>query len=374
MLKVLNLKNFKCFEKQEFGLGNLTLLTGLNGMGKSTVMQSLLSLRQSYEQNLLPKTGLSLNGDWVNLGKASDLLFEDAQEDIIGISLELSDSRKAEFKFDYIGESDVIKLNPSSQIDNTFFSDESLFNDDFQYLGAERVGPRVAYSVSDFSVRQHRRLGTQGQFTAYYISIFGEQEANSSLFHPLAPSNSLKNQIEAWISEVTPGTQIHTTHQPGIDLVSLQYSFARGASGVTKPFRSTNVGFGITYTLPVITALLTAKPGDLLLIENPEAHLHPRGQRKIGELISLVANLGVQVIVESHSDHVLNGIRIATHENKIKPDLVKIHFFSIDYSNPTKKTQVVTPNLDADGRIDRWPDGFFDEWDKTLDQLLTPKK
>lgn len=74
-------------------------------------------------------------------------------------------------------------------------------------------------------------------------------------------------------------------------------------------FTAQNVGFGISYVLPIVLALVKAKKGELIILENPEAHLHPRGQRKMGELIARAAQGGVQVIVETHSDHILNGIR-----------------------------------------------------------------
>ena len=74
-------------------------------------------------------------------------------------------------------------------------------------------------------------------------------------------------------------------------------------------------------------ALLSAKRGTLVLLENPEAHLHPQGQVRIGELIARTAASGVQILVETHSDHVLNGIRLAVHAGKIEPDQVKLQYF-----------------------------------------------
>lgn len=156
-----------------------------------------------------------------------------------------------------------------------------------------------------------------------------------------------------------------------MDLVNLEYSFVTGKH-VSNKFRSTNVGFGLTYTLPVIVALLAAGKGSLIMIENPEAHLHPKGQVCIGELMAIAASSGVQVVVESHSDHILNGIRLAVYNQKIAPDKVMLHYFERKEINQGK-TSVVTPTIDQNGRIDRWPDGFFDVWDKCLETLLTPR-
>ncbi|MEC4868258.1 MAG: AAA family ATPase, partial [Jaaginema sp. PMC 1078.18] len=87
MIYSLKLKNFKCFEDQSLALKNLTLLSGLNSSGKSSVLQSLLLLRQSYQQDLLTDIGLAINGDLVCLGTAQDILFEAATEDIIGFEI-----------------------------------------------------------------------------------------------------------------------------------------------------------------------------------------------------------------------------------------------------------------------------------------------
>ena len=80
MIRKLQLQNFKCFESLSLELGKISLLSGLNGMGKSTVLQSLLLLRQSYLQQLLPNTGIAINGSIINLGTAQDVLYEGAIE------------------------------------------------------------------------------------------------------------------------------------------------------------------------------------------------------------------------------------------------------------------------------------------------------
>lgn len=370
MIKTISLKNFKCFEKQDFDLGNLTLLTGLNGAGKSSVIQSILSIRQSYERNILKDTGLSLNGDFVRLGKAYDVLFEDAPDEIISIGMVTDKNQSARWEFEYQKDTDVLKLAKSSLIDKEVFN-EALFDDRFQYLAAERIGPRVIYNTSDFFVGQHKRIGIKGEFAPQFLALYGDEEVKiKGLLHSNSRNNQLRGQLEAWLSEVTPGTRIHTTQHQGMDLINLEFSFAHGAN-VTKQFRSTNVGFGITYTLPVLMAVLASNPGDFIIIENPEAHLHPKGQRKLGELLAIAASGGVQILVESHSDHLLNGIRIAVYEKRASAKDIKVHFFASNRKLDSKMTSVVSPEIDDKGRLNNWPEDFFDEWDKSLEKLLT---
>lgn len=364
MLSSLYLKNFKRFKDQALKLGALTLLSGLNGTGKSSVIQSLLLLRQSYQQNLLNTVGLALNGDLLNIGTAKDALFSDAQQDTISFSIAFESGKTAEWSFDYDSQSDVLSLS-SAPVSLDVYQ-HSLFDDSFQYLQAERLGPRRFFEMSDFQVRQHRQLGTHGEYTAHYLTVFGSEKiASPALAHPSTSSLNLLQQVEAWLGEISPSTRLIINSNPEIDLVNLQFSFLGGSQ-----YRATNVGFGITYTLPVIVAILAAKPGALLLIENPEAHLHPRGQAQIGGLLARAASIGIQVIVESHSDHVLNGIRLAIHGGRLKPEDLALRFFQ--YQSSLDMISVIAPTIDRNGRIEQWPDGFFDEWDRSLDALLEP--
>lgn len=371
MINLLNLYNFKCFADHQLDLGALTLLSGLNGMGKSTVLQSLLVLRQSYQQGLLENRGLSLNGDMVRIGTARDALFETAQDERIGFGVTWADGREARWMFNYNSKSDVLAADAATLSPGVF--ETSLFADSFHYIQAERIGPRVSFETSDYLVRQHRQLGTRGQYTVHFLSVFEREEIPhvTTLGHPRAESSRLRDQVEAWIGEVSPGTRIHPNQHSGLDLVSLEYSFVSGQQ-VSNHYRSTNVGFGITYTLPILVAILSAPAGTLILLENPEAHLHPKGQAQIGRLLALAASCGIQIIVETHSDHVLNGIRLAVHAGEIDHQNVYLKYFDRARNHEQIVPEVVTPRIDRNGRIDYWPEGFFDEFDKNLAELLTP--
>jgi predicted ATPase len=128
------------------------------------------------------------------------------------------------------------------------------------------------------------------------------------------------------------------------------------------------VGFGLTHILPIVTAALIARPSQVLLIENPEVHLHPAGQSQMGEFLARVAATGVQIILETHSDHVLNGLRRAVRNKAMGPDDVAIYFFNErDRAKRGEVSQVVSPAIDREGNLDHWPEGFFDQFDKDMD-------
>ncbi|CBN57923.1 MULTISPECIES: AAA family ATPase [Kamptonema] len=379
MITSLKLLNFKPFAELSLDFKKLTLFSGLNSTGKSSVMQSLLLLRQSYQQGLLPEKGLALNGDLVKIGTAKDALFEGAEEELIGFDIVWENNSKGVWRFKYDKEVDVLNIDSEPVSSEVYKS--NLFGNNFHYLQAERIGPRSFNEMSDYQVRQLGQLGIKGEYAAHFLAINGRKVIpNNSLSYPeiksktqrekeqsTAKSMDLIDQVEAWMGEVSPGTRLKIDTKSDVDLMSFQYSY-----GDSNPYRATNVGFGISYTLPIIVAALTSTPGTIILIENPEAHLHPKGQVKMGQLLALAASGGVQVVIETHSDHVLNGIRLAVHGGKLAPKDVRLHYFQRQNKEGQAVTDVVSPKIDRNGRIDRWPDGFFDEWDNSLEILLEP--
>lgn len=378
MITSLHLLNFKPFANQLLEFKKLTLFSGLNSTGKSSVMQSLLLLRQSYQQGLLPEKGLALNGYLVNIGTARDALFEGAKEDLIGFGIVWENNNKATWRFKYDREVDVLNIDSEPVSSEVYKS--NIFGNNFHYLQAERLGPRPFNEMSDYQVRQLGQLGIKGEYAAHFLAINGRAAIpNSNLSHPdvklkrqnleQTPNKSMDliDQVEAWMGEISPGTRLKIDAKSDVDLMSFQYSY-----GDSNPYRATNVGFGISYTLPIIVAALASTPGTIILIENPEAHLHPKGQVQMGELLALAASGGVQVAIETHSDHVLNGIRLAVHGGKLDPKDVQLHYFQRQNREGQAVTEVISPRINRNGRIDRWPDGFFDEWDKSLEILLEP--
>lgn len=372
MICSLCLINFKPFKNQLLEFRALTLLSGLNSTGKSSVLQSLLLLRQSYQQGLLPEKGLALKGDLVHIGTAQDAFREGATKEYLGFDIVLdTNSTEGIWRFNYDQElyasPDVLNLASPPVPQEVYKS--SIFSPKFHYLQAERIGPRSSYDMSDDRVRRLGQLGTKGEYTAHFLFVHGREVIpNSDLSYPQAKSMDLIDQVEAWMREVSPSTRININSSPDMDLVSLQYSY-----GDSNPYRATNVGFGISYTLPIVVAILASEPGTLILIENPEAHLHPKGQAKMGELLALAASCGVQVVIETHSDHVLNGIRLAVHGGKLDPKDVQLHYFERQEREGQVITEVLSPRIDRNGRIDQWPDGFFNEWEKSLKALLKPR-
>lgn len=358
MIKQMKISNFKCFENLDISLGSLNVFSGLNGMGKSTMIQSLLMLKQSQQQNYLPKN-ICLNGDYVNLGIGQDILYEHANEE--KIELEISDSnKKFSISIGYEKSSDVLPVNYIEE------ANISLFRNSFEYLNAERTSPQVIYPKSSFYIDSKEQLGINGQYTAHFLSKY--QDNLPSWDSCDGKETTIKGAVQFWLNEISPNVKIDVMEIENTDLARIGYYYFELER--SRTFRPTNVGFGISYILPVIVALIKATKGSVLIIENPEAHLHPKGQRKMGELIARCAANGVQVFVETHSDHVLNGIRIAVKNNLIANTDVQLFYFTKELINDLIVHTVEIPRLNEKGKVDHWPDGFFDEWEKALDEII----
>jgi predicted ATPase len=171
--------------------------------------------------------------------------------------------------------------------------------------------------------------------------------------HANTQNYSIHKNIELWMSEISPGFSLTTeiVENAGIS----HTTFQANGSDKTKPI---NMGFGLSYALSIVTSLLITKPNGLVIIENPEAHLHPRGQSYLGRLIALSALAGVQVVVETHSDHLLNGIRvIARLKDEYKKGMFKVYYVSAG----EEQSNVDEITIGSKGELSSWPEGFFDQ-------------
>ena len=368
MITRVAVENFKCFEKEELDFSYLNLFSGINSMGKSTMIQALLLLRQAQEQNALDK-GIYLNGKYTNIGVGRDLLYVGAQENVIGIGLE-SENGYYRKHYHYERDADFIREIKPDKGNTTLGM--NLFESGFTYIAADRQGPQNSYKKSYYEVWEQRQIGSHGEYAVHYLKEHElDDVTNKMVLYEGEKNHRITRQVECWMSEITPGVSFRTEDYGHSNMVGL--TVHQLSTMTAEYFSVQNVGFGISYVLPVILALVKAKPGELVILENPEAHLHPKGQRKMGELIARAAQGGVQIIVETHSDHVLNGIRLSAKKNVIDPDKVRLFYFD-RHIKEEKDERVVLPTvqkpvLQKDGRLSFWPEGFFDEWDKAIDEL-----
>jgi predicted ATPase len=387
MIKQVTIKNFKALRNASISLSNLTVFTGINGMGKSTFIQALLLLRQSHLEKRLPKLLLLNSEKYVSLGKSKDVFnFHADYEESIEIKLETTLLGKIDIKTnDRTGRA---WLNIDSYLPKEWLQveNEPLFIDkkEFQYLQAERVSPKSTYGTDEYEVVELRNLGNKGEFTAHFIAKHKDEKVKlPSLINKSGKSDNLLAQLDTWLSKITKGVRLISNLDESANSARISYQFDDG-DDLTPEFSPVNVGFGLTYVLPVLVAVLSAKPGDLVIIENPESHLHPTGQSAIGYFLSLAAQDGLQLIVETHSDHLMHGIRIATKEH-VKNQLVGIDsenvaIFYFNRESQKHNTEIHSIRVDNKGKLYQitqdgkktasLPKGFSDEWATNMGKLI----
>lgn len=391
MLTQIQLHQFKCFEVLRLPLSPLTLLSGANATGKSSVLQALLLLHQTlrYSQS---STNITLNGYAVQLGTVGDVVNQTSGRRTIAIELqsnefeckwemETDDRRMLSFPIhrifwraspvwsaeDSIINSGVILDNLLPREISKLPQAQTIMNSLIQlsYISADRSAPREAYPVAIDS--PYPTVGVKGEYTPWYLVTFDQKEIIPKMQHPGEPAPYLRRQVDAWMDHFFPGAGLSVTQISDTNLVKLLLRTNTG----TDFLRPQNVGYGLTHILPIITACLGANRGDLIIVENPESHLHPAAQSAMGEFLAIAASAGIQIILETHSDHVLNGLRKAVRNETITQDDVLIHFFTKQPNGATSSSaQVTSPQIDRNGNFDYWPDDFFDQSDKDLNSLI----
>lgn len=379
MINKIKIEKFKTISEFEFNLSNLNLFTGLNGMGKSTLLQSLLLVRQSFLSNSSNYQGeILLNGELIRLGYGKDIYAQYA----IGekkVVFEIHDEKQnGIWELDWKSQdidpdkSDIIngKLNVTDD-----FLKSSLFNDNFVYISADRIGPQLSYPIGSIEKVRKRRLGNRGDYSLQFLSLVsGDDLKIPELKHHNSKTTNILDNVNAWLGEISPGVKITVIPNTDIEAIRLTIQFDSGPDNViTNEFRPINVGFGLTYVLSIIISILSSQSGDIIILENPEAHLHPKGQSMMGVLASIAAEHGVQLFIETHSDHILNGIRLSVKSNQIESEKIEIFYFDRPKGDPNHKSKIKNIKILDNAKLSEFPVGFFDEWNNALFKLVNVK-
>ncbi len=438
MLTEIRLKNFKCFKYEtKFPLGKINLLTGVNGRGKSSLLQAMLLFRQSIEHN--PNSNaLVLNGNCVQLGTFEDVKnsenpkemdieigfttdgelykFDDIFPFWLSIHLKLTqyqnnprilqplelivtseallsvknyhDDKKENFqeKLIYISTGRAWQYKekngdyefktvggassffPGGMINVTRLDKRSTYGADLSmwfpfnrthYISADRIGPKNSYqqeNLSDFI-----NTGARGENAATILALRGDKTKVNEKLYLGNDANTLLQQTEEWLNYIFEGAKV------SIEAIGDNIDISYNTNQKSHRYRATNVGFGYSYILPIIVSGLIANEREFLMVENPEAHLHPKAQNRLTEFLTRVATCGVQVFVESHSEHILNGLRICSlrEDIELNHDEVSILYFQNNDNQPFVQLPIL-----KNGKITNWPDGFFDQQEQDLAEIF----
>lgn len=361
------LKNFKCHKNFEADLKKLNILTGSNAAGKSSLVQALLLAYKSWEE--CEKKRVNTNKIYgMNLGIPINIVSEDLEEKNIEIELFLNGKKNKvvlglpddndEISFDICNEEDILEAKEHEYN----LSKISLF-----YLNAERKGPRIVSFINDIMPYS---VGTSGENTGYVLSEMDKLQKVAGAFHlpkdlRISEIDRFSANCEEWLNVIIPDTKIRYSVdvEKNITTVMLQ-----NQGEFHLPIAT---GFGITYVLPIIVQALAASmiKNSVLIVENPEAHLHPLSQSRLGKFLTLAAVNGVQVVLETHSEHIVDGCRIQIAKEKQFENMKILFFEKRDNMSICKNI-----NIQDDGELEEWPEGFFDQKRADLRELLEMRR
>lgn len=353
MLTQLNIKRLKSIESMEIDFAPLTIFTGINSSGKSTSIQAIRMIQNAIEGK---DPFLEGYGGFRALLHIPQIQKKSILEKNISISLHINANNV--FTLTISSDDDITLTKPSEKALN---SEEDMSDLHISYISAARLGPRPYLlkksSIFDFHV------GEFGELLYSCLKEYSDRQIHPTLLHDTHPGYTVKHNLNAWMQDIAATTKIDLEDTgENIDVSNLSIS----------NFRPTNVGFGASYCLPIVLGILAAsarqytrkdrqKKRDtlLLIIENPEAHLHPKGQTRMGYFLALSALAGIQILIETHSDYIIDGVRLAIKEKAqgLKENSATIYYFEKD----DQTTHPIKVSFDKEGRLSKWPSGFFDQ-------------
>lgn len=366
-MKQLYIENFKCMESENVKFENLTILAGENGAGKSTIIQVLSILKQSYDIHKLPISdmhSLYLNDYYCELGTFRDVLYCESDKDKIIFGFTDVDESKVYLECieDQTNSNNLLISHIVKEKEEKINFVDSLVSD-FDFISADRFGPKNFYHVDgNFSTN---KVGKLGEYTGLLLS-------------KLKSDDVFINDLNVVLKSIFGFVEIIADHIDGANVSILKITNSRTKSlGYKSPV---NMPYGVSYVLPIIVSCLLRHPkrnekkgskvieNPIVVIENPEAHLHPAAQSKLGVFLSEMASNGIQIILETHSDHIINGVRKAIKNDRISNKNVLFNFF--EKGDEVGQNTIREIYADKNGNLSEWPKGFFDQFENDLMDLM----
>jgi predicted ATPase len=340
MLQTIKIQNFKCFANISIEFGNITLFSGTNSSGKSSAIQALLLV-----DNATRNPNSQLNSEWLNLGTFEEARNFITRADAFSIEVKSKDGKTGTFTYTEGNDAGFPNVN--------FGFLRKIF-----YLSAQRVGPKNSY---DKNFNTATIVGANGEFL---IDLLNKNKTYNVTKDRIIDKSSytLEFQVNYWLRKIT-NVKLDVEDLGISNLVAASYTY----EGSPKKVRPYNIGAGISYLIGLIILGLYVEKESVLIIENPEIHLHPKAQSDLADFLCFIANAGVQVIIESHSDHIFNGIRKSVFRATISNNDAKIHFFKMNENNLSENHLI---RLSEKGKILDYQEGLFDQFDNDLDILL----
>jgi predicted ATPase len=407
-------------EEQAIEIRPLTLIAGANSSGKSSIMQPLLLLKQTLEASYDPGP-LLLHGPNVKFTSADQFLSRlgrgrSLDTFQVGMRLTTGESFKTVFRKEHksgfrIEQMDVSQAARTATLWPGMTGSEIIETGitkglDFSKEVPEGYGPGRWEVERDRCFLEPRWIarGPDGAsvFFGGWLGPAWEGIIPKVIHLPGLRGNPERTYPVAAVGSTYPGTFEKYTasvislwvaeRQETVAALNADLKLLGLAGGVfavrpndvqvelqvgrlpdvppTRPEDRVNVadvGLGVSQTLPVLVALHAAKPRQLVYVEQPETHLHPRAQFALAQVLATAAQRGVRVVVETHSSILLLGVQTLVAKGTLEADKVKLHWFQREKDG---RTVVRSGDLDKAGAFGDWPEDFDDVALQTQAQYL----
>lgn len=357
MLREISVDGYKSINQEKVELRPFTLFSGVNSAGKSSMIQSInyvLDL-QRRQSGIKSDEIYGMTGRFTDMRNSvrgnKKIIFRLTEEGLHGEEYNIQVTYRAD------GEIDTKRFKLSPEKDKPDY----LGKYKVIYLLAERVGVQNMYGLN---IRNPRDIGDKGQYVYSYLSYFGQDGLPEPGFAYCSDEvgMSLNNQVNYWLDYLL-GFQIRVNAVPDVDQVVVTYSNSKN----NRYYRASNVGTGVTYVSVLIIAALSCKAGDTVIVENPGIHLHPGAQSRLMEFMAYLCARGLQVILETHSDHIYNGMRKCIKRGILDRERIAAYYFELD---DTMQTKIHSITFNEQGAEEAHPYGMFDQFDDDLDELI----
>lgn len=399
-LSAITIEGFKSIRAERtLHLSSLNILAGANSAGKSSFMQPLLLLKQTLEASYDPGP-LLINGPNVKFTELSQIFSKSSKVKLLQIGLSNSREEKVKLFFDLDAKKQLqIKENifidaQEKQQKISFTTDKEQLSEILKVKGGWLASVSKRFELRVSRERAFLRVAAMDNDREFAIATmdkgFGDWIGRNIIHVPGLRGNPERSYPKTSVGSNYPGTldsyvasiiadwqeksdERLATLGSQLQLLGLTWKVASkkigdtsvelqvgrlpaAAQGGGKDLVSiADVGFGVSQVLPVLVALLVASAGQIVYIEQPETHLHPKAQRALAEIFAQAATRSATVIVETHSLIFVRAVQTLVAKQELAKDLVKLHWVERDAKGDTT---VTTRELDNAGAYGDWPQDF----------------
>ena len=330
MIEKISIKNYKIISETDLNIKPLTIIAGPNSVGKSSLIQAIMICCLGEDSKL------ELIEEYINYESV-------VNQDYYGLPIEIK------IKDNYLSQITITKKDITQTLSN---KNKRIFDQNFFILTADRNSIKP---IEKLPTKTSIKFGANGEYTLGTFFNNKDQEIHKNLLVDLS-SNTLKTQVAWWLSKITDSECKVNVNR--LNPSEVQVTFKINEYENLTP---NNVGIGNSFLVKLITLCLLAKPNDIICIENPEIHLHPKAQAMLGKFFTHIVKAGIQLIIETHCEHLINGIRYEIFKKRFNKEdtnilyksSLKSCFTEINYNEKGAF-------IDSEMKPCKFPDGFFD--------------